>query len=140
MKTFELCYLGKVTNGHRFRVTCVTENSEKVEGNFGDLFFKKPILKGMWIGGYCTADTEDETTYKNWKQISSPQVKLDAEVITQFSIEYRAKLSKATALRYAKNQTRDVDALIHEMRDSMFMLSKGERAAFAMYVYQMLTQ
>jgi hypothetical protein len=139
MKTFELCYLG-FTTSHRFRVTQVTEDGNVLDGAWGDLYFKKPILKGLWIGAYCTADTDDETTFKSWKQIPKANAPLDQNIITEFSIENRARLAKANALKFAKVATRDMDALIKEMRECMFMLDRSEKAAFAMYVYQMLSK
>ena len=95
---------------------------------------------GLWIGAYCLADSENDTTFGNWRNLPKSTAPLDAEVITQFSIKHRAKTNKAAQLKYAKKDTRDVDALIKEMRDSMFMLDRGERAAFAMYVFQQLTK
>jgi len=138
MKTFELCYLGNASGSHRFRVTQITIDGQPDDKGCGDLFFKKPILKSLTIGAYALADTEDENTFKNWRRAYSPEKPLDADVISQFSIETIAKRAEKRANDSAKLSSPTADNIIEQLRDNMFMLSRAERAAFAMYVYQKL--
>jgi hypothetical protein len=139
MRTYELCYLGNTGGSHRFRVTQVTEAGQPVEGGaFGDLFFKKPILKSLYVGAYCLTDTEDENTFRNWRRTFEPAVLVSNDVITNFSIEVIAKRRTAYAAAQAKKATPDADSLIEKLRENMFMLDRKERGAFALYVYQKL--
>lgn len=149
-KVYEMCFLGRFARRHEltmsywFRPTQVTEITDPslpglvLDEKPGDFAFAKPIIKSLSIGDYVTAETENGKTYKDWKRCHKPQVRLADDVILAFSVEDRARKAEANALRFSQMTTRNVDKLVEEIRDCMYAVSRSERAAFAMYVYQQL--
>ena len=140
MKTFELCFLGNATGSYKFRTTQVMEAGAVIDQRLTDLSFKKPILKGMTIGDYILVDTDDENSFKNWRYTHKPAAPLADAIVLQFSIEHRAKLAAAQALKGARKEVRNAEAVVAELRGNIFMLNRSERAAFAMWVFNQLTK
>lgn len=152
MRIYELCFVkemnGNLGRNYQFQVTQVTEITDltlpglvldsKEHNILPFLNFKNQILKGIKIGDYLTGETENDTSFNKFQRCLNPSNPIPEEQIMKYLVEHRARLEEKKNLsRFRKNHNYP-DRLISKLQGYTWSLSRSEKAAFALYVYQSL--
>lgn len=104
------------------------------------LTFGRCVIKDLKIGDYVTATSENDKQFTNFQRCTSPANRLSDDEILTYSMQEKAKMLEKKALNTFRTGTDDVDAYIDKIRNAMWNLTKSERAAFALYIYQRLSK